>query len=193
MSASKNDSIFSNTPDEGDEGMRYQILRTGPKGIKGPIVTSHDPVGLYTHWAGGRTLPCVRKKCELCEQNVARRWYGFLMVYSLKQDRQYLFEYTAAAAATVVDYWERHRTLRGARLSGERQGARANGRLTLFLMPPMPEIDPLPKAPNRVALLSQMWSVPLEQFLEPQSAAKQEAAEFIDRIRPAIKDAGEAK
>lgn len=187
MSASKIDSIFSNLPDDGDEGMRYQIIRTGPKGIKGPIVTSHDQLGLYTHWAGGRTLPCVKAKCECCEQNIARRWYGYLMVFSIKQDRQYLFEYTAAAAPTVDAYWVKHRTLRGAKLAGERQGDRANGRLTLFLSPPQSDVEPLPKAPERIALLSQMWSVPLDQFLAPQTNAKLEAAEFIDKIRPTLK------
>jgi len=191
MSASKTESIFSNVPDDGDEGMRYQIIRTGPKGIKGPIVTSHDPLGLYTHWAGGRTLPCVKKACEHCEQNVSRRWYGFLMVYSIKQDRQYLFEYTASAASTVVQYWEKHRTLRGAAISGERQGGRPNGRLTLFLTPPKSEAEPLPKAPERVSLLSQMWSVPLSEFLEPQSATKKQAEEFIEQIRPTLRAVNE--
>lgn len=189
MTTSKPDSIFCSAPNPGDEGMKYTIIRTGPKGIKGPIITSHDPLGLYTHWAGGRTLPCVRHDCEQCEQNAARRWYGYLMVYSLKQDRQYLFEYTAAAAETVVRYFAKHRTLRGAQLIGERAGARANGRLTLYLHTPKAENDPLPKAPNRVALLSQMWSVPLESFLEKQPPAVEAADTSITAIRSEPRDA----
>lgn len=220
MTTSSNASIFSNAPNDGDEGMRYQILRTGPKGLTGPIVTSHDPLGLYTHWMGGRTVPCIQSNCdhcnakiptkrhqsglqthvvndievpctnqpcEPCEQNAARRWYGFLMVHSFKQDRSYLFEYTASAAAAVVSYWETHRTLRGAKISAARQGNRPNGRLELFLTPPAAEADRLPKAPNRVDLLAQMWSVPLEAFLnEPKRQADEPLAAPTHVTKPKL-------
>lgn len=167
MSASKPPTIFCNTPDEGDRGMKYAIVRTPPKGLKGAIVTSHDPLGMYTHWHGGRTSPHVGTPCELCDANVSKRWYGYLMIYSIKQARQFLFEYTGSPAESVVEYWVQHRTLRGARLIAERQGARANGRLSLFLHAPAPGAEPLPIAPNRVLLLSQMWQVPLNDFLSP--------------------------
>lgn len=156
--------IFSTAPPTQDEGMRYQILRVPPKGLSGPIITSHDPIGLHTHWTGGRTVPCVQDNCKHCEENCSRRWYGYVMIYAQKSDRQFLFEYTAACAHTIVEYFNSHRTLRGARIDAVRQQGRPNGRVVLYLRPPVAEMERLPAAPNRVSLLSQMWTVPLELF-----------------------------
>ena len=183
---SKPPQVFSRQPNDGDQGMRYEILRVPAKGLSGPIITSHDPIGLYTHWTGGRTIPCIQSKCEHCDANVSRRWYGYIIVYSQPRDRQFLFEYTASSANTIVEYFNQHRTLRGAKIEAIRHGNRPNGRLVLYLRPPVTEMERLPQAPNRVTLLSQMWSVPLDQFAQdkPPAAATTKQTRASKRETP---------
>lgn len=58
-----------------------------PQGKKTPIFNSQyrgflralgDPVGVFVHWASGRTLPCLKGGCRHCSAGEPARWAGYV-------------------------------------------------------------------------------------------------------------------
>jgi len=170
----KHGSEWNMQPDSSDRRNRYQIMRTPPNGIRNLIILSHSPLGRYTHRWKGRTVPCREIDCRACEQEIDRRWYGWLFVKIKKTDQIVCFEYTSAASEAVMQYFNRYRTLRGARLDAWRKNDKANGELGMSIFPPKEHAEAVPVAPSREKFLSVLWdvSIKLTEAAEPPESER---------------------
>lgn len=163
---------WSLQPDEDETGMQFQIERVPKQGMRGLHILSHDPLGARIHWIGSRSMPCIGDTCRLCHDGNPRRWYGWLAVQTTSTGRTFILEYTSAAAFQVNEYFNEHRTLRGAQIELWRKPQRANGRLCLFIRPGITDRTTIPKGPSRKTILAQMWGVDLNNFDTGEVQAK---------------------
>lgn len=153
------DGIFTNRPAEDQMPLRWDILRCPDKGLSGLIILSHNTVGADVHYWNGRTMPCIHDNCPACEENQKPRWRGYLAVTNAKRSRSALVEITAAAMPPIKQYFDAHRTLRGARLALFRKGGTSNGRLYAEISNAIADPDSLAKGPSLKKLLAQIWQL----------------------------------
>ena len=142
-----------------DMPLRYEVYRAGAKGHAQVIVLSHDVEGAYTHYWRGRSSKCSGDDCEACNQNVSRRWRGYLVVANPRSKEMSLLELTPAAMPPVDAFFKTHRTLRGALLSTRRIPAKENGRLHSTIQESCYEMDSFRKPPSVRLLLQKLWGL----------------------------------
>ena len=58
--------FWQRRPDPDDTGIKYEIVRVGPKGLSGVVILSYDVVGTNLHYYAGRSTPCVDDACPAC-------------------------------------------------------------------------------------------------------------------------------
>jgi hypothetical protein len=149
--------IFSRRPDPTHVSVRYDIVRTPPKGsIKG-IILARELTGATTHYWHGRTLPCSGPNCPACQENTPARWYGYVPLMSKATNRIVIFELTSSATPAVDTFLGTYKTLRGARLEAFRIPQRSNGRVVIELQPPADPDEDLPNSPDIEGPLLAMW------------------------------------
>ena len=150
---------FSNRPPEDPRGNALPLLRTPPTARIQAIVTSVDLIGTFTHYWHGRTMPCDTDDCEACRKGVPFRWHAWMSVMPSAKYRHALFEMTAQAAQTFVEYRETHGTLRGCLFEAWRPSRRPNGRVFVSAKPADLSKLTLPKPADLIACLSIIWNV----------------------------------
>ena len=150
----------------------YRIIRTPTQGQLDMLVLSEAIYGVDCHYYQGRTRPHTAPTCEPCDVGTPYRWQGYLAVMMTRLRDLALYEFTAAAAAPLVEYYETNRTLRGVNLKASRVNSRPNGRvilqvsrgdLGLYSAPPAPQVD---------EILARIWQVPRLLAHEAQRAAE---------------------
>lgn len=124
------------------------------------IVTSEDLAGTNTHFYKGRTRPCEAPECEPCEYGIPFRWHAYTSAIDAETLLHFLFECTAQAAESFVQYRKAHGTLRGCLFNAKRWKAAANSRVIIQTRPANLEKISLPRAPNLPAVLAVLWSLP---------------------------------
>ena len=153
----------------------YRIVRTPTAGQLDMLVLSEAIYGVDCHYYQGRTRPHTEPTCEACEVGTPYRWQGYLAVMMTRLRDLALFEFTAASAAPLVEYFETNRTLRGVNIKASRVNSRPNGRvilqvtrgdLGLYSAPPEPEVE---------EILARIWQVPRLLAHEAQRAAEKNA------------------
>jgi len=150
---------FTNTPPADPKGYALPIVRTPSSGKFSAIVTSDDLVGTNTHWWGGRTVPCDAPDCEPCRNGCPYRWHAYCSAYNPRTAVHVLFECTAQAAETLVQYRRAHSTLRGCLIEAYRWRSAANGRVVMRATPAAQSPDTLPKPPDLLKVLSIIWQM----------------------------------
>ena len=157
------------------ESTRYalRMLRTPTKKKLHLISTADMLVGCFTHFFGGRTVPCTSPDCEACAASASSRWHGYLSALDPETGEHLLFECTASAAASFAAYRTRHETLRGCEFVADRVSARPNARLRLKMKPADLAHVTLPAAANVTAALCHIWGVPITeaQVVHEESAS----------------------
>ena len=152
---------FSSDPPLENTRYALRLLRTPAKKKLHLIVTSDNLIGCWTHFFGGRTVPCTRPDCEACTAGTSSRWHGYLSAIDPDTSEHLLFECTASAAESFAVYRKRHETLRGCEFVADRVNPRPNARLRLKMKPADLAHINLPQPANLQAALCHIWGLPL--------------------------------
>ena len=138
----------------------YDLRRTpADKPIKG-LITSEDLIGCFTHWWGGRTVPCEGDGCEACKNNAPSRWHCYLTLHEDKTHDHFIFECTGKAALPLIEWRDTHHTLRGTLLIASRPKRRRNARVEIILKPYDLTGVMLPTPPDLKKAMAVIWQIP---------------------------------
>ncbi len=113
--------------------------------------------GVYTHYFHRRTMPHLLTGCEACDAGLDRRWLGYLLAVLQGNKRRIIFEFTPAAAETVVSAEGKFGSLRGHVFSASRTANRNNGKVQLDLRPGKFDPSLLPPDEPIKPLLARIW------------------------------------
>jgi len=83
-----------------------------------------------------------------------------------------ILEYTRAAAVPFVEYFNKHRTMRGARLDAYRRSEKTNSRLIVHLYDGDTPDEEIPTAPNRQRVLARIWGLNFDDFDDSKNVAR---------------------
>ena len=151
---------FTNSLPPKTENRGYDLRRTPPdKPIKG-IITSNDIIGCYTHWWGGRTVPCEDENCEACKANTPSRWHCYLSILEAGSRDHFIFECTGKAALPLIEWRNSHGTIRGTHLTASRPKRRRNARVEIILRPFDISGIIVPEAPDLARAMAVIWQIP---------------------------------
>ncbi len=142
------------------------------------VVLSRALVGVWTHFANGRTVPCLGEACMLChaQPSVRRRWHGYLACWRPDAARVVLAELTRQAVLCERDWLEaKDGSLRGRWVRLYRTTSHAKAPVVISLSNPRvggpPSLDLprrvkddgstepfLPQSPDVQAALMRIWA-----------------------------------
>lgn len=162
---------FQTDPPATSTKYALDLIRTPATGTLHLICTSAELVGTWTHYFGGRTIPCTPKDgsnpddyqgdtCEACLHGSSKRWHGYVSAFNPHTNQHLLFESTAAATAQLKAYRAKHGTLRGCEFKATRTSKRPNARVKLQMKPADLTILDLPTEANIVLALCHIWGIP---------------------------------
>ncbi len=154
---------FTETPDREDHVRGLPLLRTPASGKIQACITSPFVLGCYTHYWGGRTVPCEKPDCEACNASMPYRWHGYLSAILKKSHEHVILEFTAQACDAFDDYVKHHGQLRGCAIECYRRPSSHNGRVIVQTQPADLGQVTLPDPPNIPSLLCKMWNVPMPE------------------------------
>lgn len=170
----------TNAPPTDQLRAAYRIIRTPTTGILDMLVLSDAIYGVDCHYYQGRTRPHTSPTCEPCNVGTPYRWQGYLAVMMCRLRDLALFEFTAASAAPLCEYYESNKTLRGVNIKSSRVNSRPNGRVILQVTRGDLGLYSAPPAPDVEEILSRIWQVPRLLAHEAQRAAEREAEQRRD-------------
>jgi hypothetical protein len=103
--------------------------------------------GIYTHWTGDCTSPCLKskEKCPGCKLRRGRKWLGYLHVLD-EAGEECLIELTKRAANMLLAEVPPLRILRGLRVAVQRSQGGKSGRLNAKCVGVSARENDLPKA-----------------------------------------------
>jgi hypothetical protein len=148
-----------NIPERADR-WALPIRRTPTSGRLQAIVTSQDLLGCDTHFYGGHTVPCEKPECKPCTEGIPFRWHAYVGALDQRTKLHFIFEVTAQAARSFIEYRDAHGTLRGCLFEACRLHARPNGRVILQTKPAPVEHIRLPSEPDLIRCLQVIWQLP---------------------------------
>jgi hypothetical protein len=151
---------WSNEVPKLEKSHSLSIIRTPAKGAISGIVTSEQVIGTWTHYWGGRTVPCEGDNCEACSQAIGKRWHGYVGIYNPKAKKHVIFEFTANAAEPFARFVELSKCLRGCGMKAERNGRRNNSPVSITTWPADLTGIALPSAPDVKKILCTIWGLP---------------------------------
>lgn len=154
---------FSNEPPIESTRAAFRMLRTPTRGKLELYILSNDLLGCWTHFFGGRTVPCTGEDCEACKAGSSGRWHGYVSAVEVKTHERVIFECTASAAEHLAAYRAKHGTLRGCHTLASRTSARPNARVQLRSKPLDQAEVQLPLPMNVQAALCHIWGIPLTE------------------------------
>lgn len=153
---------YQTRPPKDHRGQSLPLIRTPAAPPIHLIVTSHNLIGLATHYFKGRTTPCTDEACPACNEGYAWRWHGYVSAITSGAHEHVLFEMTAQAAEPLAAYADRYGTLRGCIIAASRLHKRRNGRVILSTKPGDLTKITLPTAPDVCKVLSIIWNLPAD-------------------------------
>lgn len=174
---------WSKRPDRGEVTHSTKLVRAKPGKAIGGICLSADVIGAYTHYWQGRTRICEGPGCEACESNRAARWYGFLAIAHEQSKEVAILEITASSLQPIEAHLKKYGTLRGARISLKRAGAKINSRILATIEPTVLRDNELPTTPDVEKILAKMWEVKEPQESRPAPKPRLNGEAKSERIR----------
>jgi hypothetical protein len=153
------DLAWSNRPPAPTEFAGIRLIRVPAGRELVAVITSTQLTGCYTHYVRRRTQPCLGQDCPHCLDGLQPRWHGYLSARSVSSATHYVLELTALAAGPVADYYDRQKTLRGARLHAKRLGSKPNSPVTTNVVPHDSDLRTLPREVNMPKYLALLWSL----------------------------------
>lgn len=121
------------------------------------LVTCRRLRGVYTHFLGNRTQPCMKLNCEGCQKNLPHRWEGYVSLWTATPCKHVLVRLTEAAVNDMHGSAPDWTNIRGLHLSVERASSRANSRLLAKVSVYENNQVRLPEEPDLIAHLVLIW------------------------------------
>ncbi len=179
----------SSKPADADLRTAYRIVRAPTTGTLEALVLSKEIYGCETHYFRGRTRPHTEPACEACDEGIGKRWQGYLAILLTRTRDLCLFEFTAAAAAPLVEYFEHNHALDGAVITAYRTSTKPNARVVIRVQRGDVELYHAPPAPDIATLLHRIWSIDRltqheTQRLQAATQAQTANPQPADRARP---------
>lgn len=145
-----------------DNGPSMHIRRLKANQETTVIILSRALVGLWTHWMGGCSLPCItpKEKCKGCVAKEPNRQKFLLHVYNYSTKQEEVLELPPGAATDFLDFYPQGATIRGQRLKIKR-GNGKKARLTIDVLPAYDEaiLAPMPAEKDPIVPLCELWSM----------------------------------
>ena len=148
---------WKNRPPAPNEFGGIRLLRVPKAKSLEMLITSDTLIGCDTHFSHRRTIPCTGPGCPLCLDGSTPRWHGYISICSTRHTAQAVLELTALAAQPVMDYQDRHGSLRGARLKATRVGNHDNSPVHCSLEPSDVDRRTLPEGVHLENFLTVIW------------------------------------
>jgi len=138
----------------------YDLKRTPPDRPLRAIVTSETLHVCWTHFWGGRTVPCERPECEACNALSPARAHCYLAAMDPATRDHFLFECTAKAAVPFQDWIATYKTLRGCFFQAQRPKRRRNSAVEILCKPADLTKITLPLPPDVPLAMCVIWQLP---------------------------------
>jgi len=125
------------------------------------VVCSHDIFGMYTHWNGRHTEPCMgdKKTCGLCKKGLPRRWVGYLHITQPTGVGSAFLELTATAANMLLNSLGEIKSLRATRIFVYRLGGKLRSPIQIDVLGIAEPAMQLPAPKDPTPTLSVVWKV----------------------------------
>lgn len=150
---------FQDRPNSDDLPEQWKILRAPKKGTPRCIILDADVCGCYVHYWSGRTRPCKKVGCEICDKGQVPRWRGYLAVLTPAPSEKRLLEITPSVIV-AIDRWKKQEgTLRGSIIRLTRKGNVQNGELVVEIGKQAGFDVTLPPCPNVLDILGRIWRI----------------------------------
>jgi hypothetical protein len=149
--------VWINRPPAPTDFAGIRLIRVQPGKNLEAYVTSTTMVGLNTHFAHRRTVPCTGPNCPCCLAAIPARWHGYISICSPRTKTSYVLELTALAAAPIADYLDKKGTLRGAYVQAHRTGSKPNSPVQLTISASDVDLRTLPGGVDLEKFLMTIW------------------------------------
>lgn len=167
----------------------YRLIRTPTAHPLIGHIISDNLVGCRTHFNNQRTVPCEAPNCDSCENGIAWRWHGYVLLLLDATQEVVIFECTARSSESIAAYWQRYGTTRGAHMKASRVNGRQNGRVLLQCKPADLQKISLPAASPVEKLLCHIWNIPENQVSQKDHNPRPPFKEaVVDRDTPEIRE-----
>jgi hypothetical protein len=136
------------------------IFKIGGGQAKDFVILSSKVVGVYTHYVGGRTLPCTGKNgdCWIDHRKTSTRWQGWVAVSNLHSVAQWGYLCLTQTAFQRNEYLVGlAENLRGLQLKVGRAGGEKNSLLFCSATGRYALMNRLPAEPDVKAFLMRLW------------------------------------
>lgn len=146
----------------------YRLVRTPKRGSMEVVASSFRTIGIMTHYFDKRTYPHRLVDCPACACNQKMEFHGYFSGYILGNNQKVVVELTERVDGIVMDWWAKHRTLKGARIKFSRMGDSPSSRIHVQFHDQFAEnIKPVTEQELR-EVLCHVWRLPLvaAQLLE---------------------------
>lgn len=147
------------------------LTRTPPRGGLRGMITCEKSLGTFTHFWGGKTVPCGDSLCDACEGKAAKRWHSYFSLWTPAPSKHLLVEIPLAAAEELWAWEDRHASLRDTHVTLARRADRDNGRVTITFSLAHAGQLALPSPPDIEQQLRVIWGLELREHVSPTTAA----------------------
>lgn len=128
------------------------------------VITCNTYLGVWTHFIGGRTLPCTAPTCPGCEAQRRKGWEAYLSIWTNKPSRHIIAALTPGAALQLTDAAPDPGQLRGNWITIRRHGSRPNGKLLVELQLVEVNVGCLPPPPDLKAHMYKIWGLDVDEM-----------------------------
>ena len=137
----------------------WQLRRTPRGGEIKCYIVSTKPVGVWTHFYGGGTMPCEGDNCVACADHQSARKHWYIAVIGQKDGEKFMLEMTDRGADAIIQVIESKATLRGRYLRTYRINNKPNGPVESITGDLAPSHITIPNEPNLKQCLSIIWGL----------------------------------
>jgi hypothetical protein len=158
----------------------FDLRRTPPDRPLVAIIITPDLLGCFTHYWGGRTVPCeapsaeqiqegIPNNCPPCAENMPGRWHAYVACYDPRTQDTFIFETTAKGATALENYRDSFNTLRGCLFSASRPKRRKNAKVEIATKTADLTRITLPPAINIKRAMAIIWQIPADAISTPSA------------------------
>lgn len=155
----------------------WQLRRTPQRAKLDAWIVSETPLGVWTHYFGGKTMPCSGDSCKACQDDRSPRKHWYLACIEKNTGDRFLLELTDRGADGVIEAAANGASLRGRHIRTWRINSRPNGAVESNIGAPLPAHIKLPPQPDIRECLITIWGVDAR-------AADADADETMTRVKP---------
>lgn len=149
--------VTGSQPESRPPSLPLRRIRAGEK--LSMFLTCREPLQVWTHFVGGRTLPHLTEGCPGCERNRPKRYEGYFSGVLIPEEKHVIVGVPAGACCSILDAQGDSGSLRGRGVVFERRGKRPNGQVVGELRKSSVHDGGLPKEPNLYDHLCRVWGL----------------------------------